>query len=195
MSSTVFTVPYIVILWLYLGCTVDEAFSDTHGARWQLIIGDNQDHYAATEHGGLWGNFLLIAPLVGFLQCTYPFEISIRSAGLLLLALSLSVGLLYAFKAMGMKDHIVHDERISRSGWLLAPFTALAIWIIGLCMLGWTRSPVTATHALVIAWVLTAYFLLGVVKFNRLRWRWRMNDTVQVGLLVGGVWLWYFRYF
>jgi hypothetical protein len=191
MPAEFFFFGYLVLLWLYLGGHLAESFTDKHWARWQLIRTKNFDHYVATEHGGVWGNFFLLTPTVAYLQSKYRLELSGHAGALLMVGAAIWVGLLYVFRAMGMKDHIVHDGEITRSGWLLVPFTAIAVWIFGACMLGWTKSPLTATDALIIAVVLTGYFPLGLVKFNRRRWRWRINDTIQSAVLVGGVWLWY----
>ncbi|HET8575224.1 MAG TPA: hypothetical protein VFM02_03595, partial [Candidatus Paceibacterota bacterium] len=131
--------------------------------------------WAFIEHGGMWADVFIVSPLVAFIVSRYDFNYTAWYSWVLLIAdiaLSIFAGRAYAEAGKKTPEAHTHHGKTTVAGWIHGFFAVVGIWIVALFFLTPARPPVSVTDLLIVAGILTPFFVLGIMKFNR---RWFQN--------------------
>ena len=145
--------------------------------------------YSFMEHGGMWADVFIISPITSFILVSYQLEyIGWKSLALFALstAITFFAGNEYKDAGLLIPEAHAHDGKTTPAGIVHGFYAIVTLWII---MLYYFTGPIEVEKVpmIRITWLLTAFFPLGVVKFNR-QWRPTLPAVGQVVLLDLTVW-------
>lgn len=167
------------------------AYLDGYFSQAQIVkIHGIRNAYAFIEHGGMWGDTFIVSPVVAYIICAYRLPYFSRS-GIIILVFALLISLLggVVYQEMGKiypeaHTHFGHTPPI---GWIHGVFAVGAIWICSMFYLA-RITPKPGYDMLVISTALSAFYVLGVMKFNP-NWRWSKVAIIQDLILIALTWI------
>lgn len=167
------------------------AYFDGYFSQAQIFrIHGIKNAYAFIEHGGMWADVFLISPVVAYIICTYRLPyLSKPAIYILVFALLISIvgGVIYQEMGKIYPEAHTHFGHTPLIGWIHGVFAVASIWICSMFYLTHT-TPKPGFDMIAISIALTAFFILGVMKFNP-NWRWSKVAIVQVSVLILLVWV------
>ena len=147
--------------------------------------------WAFIEHGGMWGDFFIISPVMALIVSRYHLGY-LSSWGIVILLISVTFSLCakYAFSKRGNYEPEAHshDGRTTLTGWLHGVYEVPGYWIIPMFLLTLIKPQASMAHLLIVASALTVHVPLGVIKFNP-RWKLSRLALGQTVLAISAVWL------
>jgi len=167
------------------------AYFDGYFSQAQIFkIHGIKNAYAFIEHGGMWADVFLISPVVAYIICTYRLPYLLKPGIFILFSafvISLVGGVIYQEMGKIYPEAHTHFGHTPLIGWIHGVFAVAAIWICSMFYLTHI-TPKPRFDMIAISIVLTAFFILGVMKFNP-DWRWSKIAITQVSVLTILLWV------
>lgn len=166
------------------------AWFDGYLTQAQMQMRGISNGWSFFEHGGMWGDFFVITPLLAYVLAR--FEIPYGSmTGLTAVALSLLacsvMGYQYQLASIVAPEAHAHHGRTTVAGFIHGAYAAFAICTIALLYIGMHSPSITREQLLAISVVLTPFFFLGVAKLSE-QWSFAPTLRVQVAVEIAAVW-------
>lgn len=146
--------------------------------------------YSFMEHGGMWSDVFIISPLVAYLVTRYRFAYTAWWSWLILvIAVAATVPANMAYNKIGLRFPVAHnhDGHITRTGWIHVLFGIAVMWIVLMFYFTPLHPPASAHDIVGVSLILTPFFFLGMVDFNR---RWVFLKEAKITLAISILSLW-----
>lgn len=149
------------------------AYIDGYLTRGQMIMRHGYSAYSGyslTEHGGMWADVFIISPLVAHITGTYRFAyMSWWSILILIGAVTITICAGYGYRQASVQNPEAHchNGKTTMAGWIHGIFAAPTIWILVLFYFTPASPQVSKNDLVTASTLLTPFFFMGVVKWNR----------------------------
>ena len=121
------------------------------------------------EHGGIWADIFVISPLAAYVLAKYQVHwFSFGGLITLVLAVGCSLAAMTGWREGGSTtpEAHTHDGRTTAAGWIHGIYMVVGIAVFVQFFFANTTPAPATKELLVVAWILTPFFPLGVVKFS-----------------------------
>lgn len=146
--------------------------------------------WSFVEHGGMWADALLIAPLLGFVLGSWKVHYASRT-GLVTFVAALFAciifGYIYQENGVVAPEAHAHDGQTTVAGLIHGVFAIFALWTLCLVYLGATTPDVSLRPLVFISCALTPFCFLGVMKLSA-RWTFDRTAAIQVAAELALIW-------
>jgi hypothetical protein len=167
------------------------SYFDGYFSRRQMLRRGVSNGWSFLEHGGMWADVVVISPLVAYVLSHYRlnwntwYGIALALGAILI---SVFLGKMYAEAAKTTPEAHTHDRRTTPAGWVHGLFAVTGVWVMAMFFFTPLDPKVSPRDILIVAGILTPFFMLGVMKFSR-RWRFERFARYQVLVLTLAVWI------
>lgn len=147
--------------------------------------------YSFMEHGGMWADVFVISPMIAYLTTRYRFGYTAWWGWLILIvALAITIGSAPIYNKIGLMHPVAHshDGHTTVAGWIHAVFAIAALWIAGMFYFMPIVPQATTQDILIISGLLTPFFFLGMVDFNR-NWVFMNGAKIQLAVEIMILWI------
>ena len=147
--------------------------------------------WSLMEHGGTWGDLLLMGTALALIISRYrlayssPWGICLLFVAIIVAAVSMRS---WVAGAVAVPEAHAHGGETSLVGWLHCPYMIFSLWVLLLFFLAPTVPTITRGDLLTVTGLITGLLVVGVVKFS-LSWKLEAGAIWQVGIGVTTLWV------